>query len=88
MDITATDVRIFWGMPSSGKHVRVIYTPLIPHFYIAKLGFAGVYLFSTCHLSLTVKQGSKCPSLPGFTHGFYPGKPGLGFKPYFEKVGT
>ena len=29
-----------------------------------------------------------CPSLPGFTHGFYPGKPGLGFKPYFEKVGT
>ena len=33
-------------------------------------------------------QGSKCPSLPGFTHGFYPGKPGLGFKPYFEKVGT
>ena len=33
-------------------------------------------------------QGSKCPSLPGFTHGFYPGKPGLGFKPYFENVGT
>ena len=33
-------------------------------------------------------QGSKCPSLPGFAHGFYPGKPGLGFKPYFEKVGT
>ena len=35
-----------------------------------------------------LKQGSKCPSLPGFTHGFYPGKPGLGFKPYFGKVGT
>ena len=33
-------------------------------------------------------QGSKCPYIPGFTHGFYPGKPGLGFKPYFEKVGT
>ena len=33
-------------------------------------------------------QGSKCPSLSGFTHGFYPGKPGLGFQPYFLKVGT
>ena len=39
-------------------------------------------------LRSTIMQGSKCPSLPGFTHGFYPGKPGLGFKPYFEKVGT
>ena len=29
---------------ASGKHVRAIYTPL-PHFYIAKLGYAGVYLF-------------------------------------------
>ena len=38
--------------------------------------------------SLFFFQGSKCPSLPGFTHGFYSGKPGLGFKPYFEKVGT
>ena len=27
---------------SSGKHVRVY--PLEPHFYIAKLGYAGVYL--------------------------------------------
>ena len=30
---------------TSGKHVRVMYTPLIPHFNIAKLGYAGVYLF-------------------------------------------
>ena len=30
---------------SSRKHFRVIYTPLIPHFYLAKLGYAGVYLF-------------------------------------------
>ena len=29
----------------SGKHVRVIYYPLQPHFYIVKLGFAGVYIF-------------------------------------------
>ena len=29
---------------TSGKHVRVMNTPLIPHFYIVKLGFAGVYL--------------------------------------------
>ena len=27
------------------KHVREIFTPLKPHFYIEKLGFAGVYLF-------------------------------------------
>ena len=27
------------------KHVRVMYTPLNPHFYIAKLGYARVYLF-------------------------------------------
>ena len=33
------------------------------------------------------KQGSKCPSLPGFTHWVNPGKPGLGFKPYFGKSG-
>ena len=32
-------------------------------------------------------QGSKCPSLPGFTHWVNPGKPGLGFKPYFGKSG-
>ena len=30
---------------SSGEHVRVMFTPLNPTFYIAKLGFAGVYLF-------------------------------------------
>ena len=30
---------------TSGKHVREISTPLIPHFYIVKLGLAGVYLF-------------------------------------------
>ena len=29
---------------TSGKHVRVMYTPLKRHFYIAKLGYAGVYL--------------------------------------------
>ena len=29
---------------TSGKHVRVIYTPLKPHFYIAKLGYKGVYI--------------------------------------------
>ena len=33
------------------------------------------------------EQGSKCPSLPGFTHWVNPGKPGLGFKPYFGKSG-
>ena len=32
-------------------------------------------------------QGSKCPSLPGFTHWVNPGKPGLGFKPDFGKSG-
>ena len=32
-------------------------------------------------------QGSKWPSLPGFTHWVNPGKPGLGFKPYFGKSG-
>ena len=30
---------------TSQKHVRVIYTPLEPHFYIVKLGYPGVYLF-------------------------------------------
>ena len=30
---------------SSGKHVREMYTPLNPTFYIEKLGYAGVYLF-------------------------------------------
>ena len=29
---------------SSVKHVREMYTPLKPDFYIEKLGFAGVYL--------------------------------------------
>ena len=33
-------------------------------------------------------QGSKCPSLPGLTHWVNPGLPGLGFKPYFGKVGN
>ena len=33
------------------------------------------------------RQGWKCPSLPGFTHWVNPGKPGLGFKPYFGKSG-
>ena len=35
-----------------------------------------------------VMQGSKCPSLPGLTHWVNPGLPGLGFKPYFGKVGN
>ena len=30
---------------TSGKHIRAICTPLKPHFYIAKLGYAGIYLF-------------------------------------------
>ena len=34
------------------------------------------------------QQGSKCPSLPGLTHWVNPGLPGLGFKPYFGKVGN
>ena len=29
----------------SGKHVRAMNTPLKPHVYIVKLGYAGVYLF-------------------------------------------
>ena len=29
---------------TSRKHVRVTNTPLIPHFYIPKLGYAGTYL--------------------------------------------
>ena len=29
-----------------GKHIRAMYTPFEPHFYIAKLGFAGVTYFS------------------------------------------
>ena len=32
-------------MKTSGKHVREMSTPHKPHFYIAKLGYAGVYLF-------------------------------------------
>ena len=35
-----------------------------------------------------ISQGSKCPSLPGLTHWVNPGLPGLGFKPYFGKVGN
>ena len=30
---------------TSGKHVYEEYTPIEPHFYLEKLGFAGVYLF-------------------------------------------
>ena len=30
---------------TSGKHVRAMNTPRKPHFYIVKLGYAGVYLF-------------------------------------------
>ena len=37
---------------------------------------------------LVAEQGSKCPSLPGLTHWVNPGLPGLGFKPYFGKVGN
>ena len=29
----------------SGKHVSAMSTPFKPHFYIVKLGYAGVYLF-------------------------------------------
>ena len=32
-------------MLTSGIHVADKYTPLEPHFYIEKMGFAGVYLF-------------------------------------------
>ena len=31
---------------TSGKHVLVIIYPIIPYFYIAKLGFTRVYYFS------------------------------------------
>ena len=37
---------------------------------------------------INVNQGSKCPSLPGLTHWVNSGLPGLGFKPYFGKVGN
>ena len=47
LHLTATRKRINQRhsccMHSSGKHVRVIY-PLEPHFYIEKLGYAGIYL--------------------------------------------
>ena len=54
---------------------------------LEKLDPRGIFAPTPGHYTC-ILQGSKCPSLPGFTHGFYPGKPGLGFKPYFEKVGT
>ena len=38
--------------------------------------------------TIAYNQGSKCPSLPGLTHWVNPGLPGLGFKPYFGKVGN
>ena len=40
------------------------------------------------HMRKQRRQGSKCPSLPGLTHWVNPGLPGLGFKPYFGKVGN
>ena len=45
-------------------------------------------LFSLHILLIPKYQGSKCPSLPGLTHWVNPGLPGLGFKPYFGKVGN
>ena len=39
-------------------------------------------------VKMTIFQGSKCPSLPGLTHWVNLGLPGLGFKPYFGKVGN
>ena len=51
-------------------------------------GFRRRRFFKVFPMMPPGRQGSKCPSLPGFTHGFYPGKPGLGFKPYFGKMGT
>ena len=44
-----------------------------------------IYQIDAGHM--TRMQCSKCPSLPGFTHWVNPGKPGLGFKPYFGKSG-
>ena len=41
--------------------------------------------FSELNLKI---QGSKCPSLSRLTHWVNPGLPGLGFKPYFGKVGN
>ena len=37
-------MNFFHNLVPSGKHIRVEY-PLKPHFYIVKLGYAGVYLF-------------------------------------------
>ena len=34
----------FHADKTSGKHVRAMNTPLNPTFYIAKLGYTGVYL--------------------------------------------
>ena len=34
----------FISLHTSGKHAYIILTPLKPHFYIAKLGFTGVYI--------------------------------------------
>ena len=56
-----------------------------------RIGLAPRLLdFFSCstQLSMKFKQGSKCPSLPGLTHWVNPGLPGLGFKPYFGKVGN
>ena len=39
----SSEYNVFFN--ASGKHVREIYIPLNPTFFIVKLGFAGVYLF-------------------------------------------
>ena len=39
------DYFVNYPSETSRKHDRAIYTPLEPHFYITKLGYAGVCLF-------------------------------------------
>ena len=48
----------------------------------------SLYLGNHLPESIHTWQGSKCPFLPGLTHWVNPGLPGLGFKPYFGKVGN
>ena len=45
--------RVEW-VETSRKHAYIILTPLKPHFYIAKLGFIGVYII---FLIFTQKHG-------------------------------
>ena len=45
LETTKTTIRQAAVALTSGKHIREMYTPLIPHYYIEKLGYAGVYLF-------------------------------------------